>query len=277
MSYGGVGGPRTIPVALAEVIMGELIRRTDVAKGVSTLLLDRADRRNALSIGLLTALCEAIGELEREPVARVVILRGAGPVFSAGLDLAEASDDALVEKSANCVKRALATVQKTPLIVIAAVQGGAFAGGAGLMAACDLAIAAQGAKFGFPEARRGLLPALICEVLRYKVREGDLRDLFLTGEAIGAARAREIGLVQRVVPEGELEAEAERIAREILAGGPETIRATKRLLNGVWGHGGEAAPHNLSQTHLEARRSPEAREGLQAFLDKRPPNWFSPE
>jgi len=249
----------------------------DVARGVSTLLLNRAERRNALSIGLLTELCEAIGQLERESEARVVILRGAGPVFSAGLDLAEASDDALVETSAEWVRRTLEAIQKTPLVVIAAVQGGAFAGGAGLMAACDLAVAAQGAKIGFPEARRGLLPALICEVLRHKVREGDLRDLFLTGEPVSANRAREMGLVQRVVSEGELESEAERIAREILAGGPETIRATKRLLNGVWGHGGEAAPRDLAETHLEARRSPEAREGLKAFLEKRPPNWFLPE
>ena len=161
----------------------------------------------------------------------------------------------------------------SPLVTIAVVQGGAFAGGAGLMAACDIVVAAEDARIGFPEARRGLLPALIGDVLRTRVREGDLRDLLLTGTSIDAQRARQVGLVQHIVPSSRLLDEALRITREVLAGGPETIRATKRLLSALYGRSDETAGQSMSDWHLEARRSEEAREGLRAFLEKREPPW----
>jgi methylglutaconyl-CoA hydratase len=203
----------------------------------------------------------------------VVILCGAGPVFSSGLDLREAADRSLVERSAAAVARALNLLQTTPLIVISAVQGGAFAGGAGLMAACDIVVAASDAKFGFPEVRRGLLPALICDVLVRKVRESDLRELLLTGEPIDAARAHEVGLVQRVVPAERLIDEALGIARSVIAGGPQTVRQTKALLTSIhWRTNGGQRPSPI-ETHLAARHSDEAREGLAAFAEKREPNW----
>ena len=99
--------------------------------------------------------------------------------------------------SAECVARSLALLRSTPLITIAAAHGGAFAGGAGLMAACDIAIGTSDLKIGFPEARRGLLPALVCAVMSPKIREGDLRDLFLVGEPIDAVRAQQIGLLRK--------------------------------------------------------------------------------
>ncbi len=204
---------------------------------------------------------------------RVVILRGAGPVFSAGLDLREAADSSLVERSAAAVSRALDLLRTSPLITIAAVQGGAFAGGAGLMAACDIVIAAADAKIGFPEARRGLLPALICDVLMHKVREGDLRELFLAGEPIDATRAQQVGLVQRVVPAERLLDEALSVARSVVAGGPQTIRQTKALLNAMFQRTDDHAGPDLVETHLAARHSDEAREGLAAFAEKREPNW----
>jgi methylglutaconyl-CoA hydratase len=255
--------------------MSALVQTEPLVPGATLVTLNRADRRNALSIDLLDQLCESIDRLAVQPDQRVAVLRGAGPVFSAGLDLREAMDDALVNRSAVAVDRALQLMRTTPLITIAAVQGGAYAGGAGLMAACDIAIAAENARIGFPEARRGLLPALISEPLRARVREGDLRYLLLTGDLVTASHALQIGLVQRVVPADALLDEARRVAELILEGGPDTIRRTKQLLKSLYaapiGDGHDA----MSQLHLSARRSDEAKEGLAAFTEKRQP-WWSP-
>jgi methylglutaconyl-CoA hydratase len=245
--------------------------------GLVGLVLKRADKRNALCLALLEELCAAVESLAAEEATRVLLLRGEGPVFSAGLDLREAAEESLVERSAAAVERALRLLRDTPLVTIAIVQGGAFAGGAGLMAACDIVIAAEDARIGFPEVRRGLLPALIGDLLRTRIREGDLRELFLTGETIAACRAREIGLVQRVVPASQLMEEALRVARSVLTGGPETVRATKRLLADLYSLGGEAPRRSMGEWHREARRSAEAREGLRAFLENRPPRWVQQE
>ncbi|MFG0262747.1 MAG: enoyl-CoA hydratase/isomerase family protein [Novipirellula sp. JB048] len=250
-----------------------LIRVAPIEPGIVSLTLDRAERRNALNIPLLEQLVDELQSIEGERANRVVILSGAGPVFSAGLDLHEASDLSLIERSAIAVERALHRLQQSPLIVIAAVQGGAYAGGAGLMAACDIVIAADDAQFGFPEARRGLLPALICHVLRHKVAVGDLRDLFLSGEACDAVRARRVGLVQRIVPATQLQSAAIDLARSVILGGPFTIRQTKELINEMFtefGHDGGV--HGVKE-HLAARHSEEAREGLAAFIEKREPQW----
>ncbi len=253
--------------------MSDLCLAETIERGIVSVTLNRPERRNAMSIDLLERLCVEIEKLACDRANRVVILRGAGPVFSAGLDLREAADVSLVERSATSVTRALDLLRTSSLVIIAAVQGGAFAGGAGLLAACDIAIAAEDAKFGFPEARRGLLPALICDVLMNKVREGDLRELFLTGEPVDATRALQVGLVQRVVPLARLPDEALSVARSVVAGGPDTIRKTKSLLNATFKRTSEISSPNLVETHLAARHSDEAREGLAAFAEKREPNW----
>lgn len=253
--------------------MPEVILLDQPEPGVAVLTLNRPDRRNALSIELMDRLIATLEQLAASDDARVAILRGAGPVFCAGLDLREAVDANLAARSAHAVADILRTVMETPLVTIAAVHGGAFAGGGGLMAACDIVVAAEDARIGFPEARRGLLPALITETLRRKLREGDLRDLLLTGEPIDAQRAREIGLVQRLSRPGqELDAAME-IARSILSGGPHTIRDTKRMLNQTETLAGPQLTEALLHWHEAARRSPEAREGLAAFAEKRSPSW----
>jgi len=255
--------------------MPDLILVETLERGIASVTLNRPDRRNALSIDLLEQLCVEIDQLASDRTRRVMILRGAGPVFSAGLDLREAADSSLVERSAASVSRALDLLRTSPLIMIAAVQGGAFAGGAGLMAACDIVIVAADAKIGFPEARRGLLPALISDVLTHKVREGDLRELLLAGEPIDAARAQQVGLVQRVAPAERLLDEALSVARSVVAGGPNTIRQTKALLNAMFQRPGGFQEPDLVATHLAARYSDEAREGLAAFAEKREPKWVS--
>lgn len=241
--------------------------------GISIVTLNRPERRNALSIALMRELCEAIQSLAADPRERVAILRGAGPAFCAGLDLQEAADPQLIDSSADWVKRTLSTIRETSLITIAAAHGGAIAGGAGVMASCDLAVAAKDLKLGFPEVQRGLVPALVSTVLCAKLRDSDVRELFLLGELISAERAREIGLVQRVVPAKQVLNEAQQLAQTILWGGPESVRQTKRLLNL---HANVEADERVEEfivSHLQARRSEEAREGAAAFLEGRLPSW----
>lgn len=244
--------------------------------GIALVTLNRPERRNALSIALMVQLIDHLEELAGDGQTRVVVLKGAGPVFSAGLDLAEAQDHALVRSSAECVAKTLSSLRYTSLVTIAALHGGAYAGGAGVVSACDMAVAASDSQIGFPEARRGLLPALISDYLRTKIREGDLAELFLVGEPISAQRAQAIGLVQRVVAPEELLPEAVRLAQGILAGGPQTIRDTKHLLHHAYGHArlpDEQSNFSIDE-HLKARFSAEATEGLRAFLEKRPPEWM---
>jgi methylglutaconyl-CoA hydratase len=239
----------------------------------AVLTLNRPGRRNALSMGLMEALCEALESLAGQPRRRVAILRGAGLVFCAGLDLDEAADLSTAEESTQRVARTLGAVGASPLITIAAVHGAAYAGGAALMACCDLAVAAKGTQICFPEVRRGLLPALAAAALRSHLCRGDLRELLLLGEPIDAHRALSMGLVRRVVPADRLLAEAQTVAATILQGGPESVRQTKRLLR-------ELDPADFAQLlasatefHHQGRLSDEAREGLAAFHQRRPPQW----
>ncbi|MEQ1828540.1 MAG: enoyl-CoA hydratase/isomerase family protein [Pirellula sp.] len=253
--------------------MSTLIKIETIRRGLSLLVLNRPERRNALCIELLLQTCDTVERIAGDRETRVLIITGAGPVFSAGLDLSEASNPALVQQSAQCVARVLQLMRSTPLVTVAAAHGGAYAGGAGLMAACDIAIGSDDLKIGFPEARRGLLPALITAVLSSKIREGDLRELFLVGNPIDAKRAQQIGLLQRVVPKDQLLSSAIEAAESILAGGPQTIVATKMLLNQAYVPAANVAVPHMLDAHLEARHSHEASEGLAAFLEKRPPNW----
>jgi len=257
--------------------MGNLVKIETLQPGLALVTLNRPERRNALCIELLDELCFQVEAMASAKSARVMILNGAGPIFCSGLDLSEASQPELVHRSATSLAKALQLMRSTGLIAIAAAQGGAYAGGAGLMAACDFAIGASDLKIGFPEARRGLLPALICAVMSPKVREGDLRELFLVGHNIDANRALQIGLLQRVVPLEKLLQNAIEMAEGVLAGGPETIQATKMLLNQAYAPQEPVSISHMIETHLAARNSSEATEGLAAFLQKRPPKWMASE
>jgi methylglutaconyl-CoA hydratase len=255
--------------------MSDQIQFEKIQRGLVGITLNRPERRNALSIELLELLCDTLEALAGDGETRVVILSGSGPVFSSGLDLQQAADSSLVERIAQCMGRALRLMRQTSLVSIAAAHGGAYAGGAGLMAACDIAIGASDLLIAFPEARRGLLPALICSVLCTKLREGDLRELFLVGNTLDAQRALNIGLVQRVVPRETLKSAALEIAKGVLAGGPNAIIETKRLLNQAFSPSPEVSIEHMLDAHLAARNTEEAIEGLAAFHQKRLPKWHA--
>jgi methylglutaconyl-CoA hydratase len=241
---------------------------------VTTVTLNRPEKRNALNLALLARLSDTIAAAEAEPTRRVLVLRGAGPVFCAGLDLAEAAQPEQAHESAQRVADALRRLSGTRLVTIAAVHGAAMAGGAGLMSACDFAVATQETRLGYPEVHRGLVPGLIMTFLRRQLRERDARELLLLGQTIDAPRALAMGLINRVVAdETALNAEVESIALAIARGAPEAVTRTKRLLAQLWPSPVEDDLERALASHIEARNGAEAREGLAAFREKRAPNW----
>lgn len=200
-------------------------------------------------------------------------LRGAGAAFCTGLDLKEAADRTNAHATAEMVANTLITISQTRLITIAAVHGAAVAGGAGIMSACDFVIAAEKTKIGYPEVRRGLVAGLVMTFLRRQIGERHMRELLLSSELIDAARAYEIGLVNRVVSPNELMAEALKVADSVLQGAPNAIAQTKRLIEELWSSSVKEDVDLALKYHLQARESAEAREGIAAFNEKRPPNW----
>ncbi len=152
----------------------------------------------------------------------------------------------------------LLALGETRLVTIATVHRAAVAGGAGIMAACDFVVAAEKTKIGFPEVRRGLVAGIVMTFLRRQLRERDLRELLLASELIDAGRAREIGLVNRVVPASELEAAAQKIAASVLQGAPGAISNSKRLIEELWSTSVKQDIERALRHHLEARESDEA-------------------
>jgi methylglutaconyl-CoA hydratase len=241
---------------------------------LTVLTLNRPERRNALSLQMLTELISAIKMASDQAEERILILRGAGLAFCTGLDLKEASDHQKAHATADLVAQALLTLSQTRLVTIAAVHGAAVAGGAGIMSACDYVVAAAKTKIGYPEVRRGLVAGLVMTFLRRQLRERDIRELLLGSDLIDAERAREIGLVNRVVAtEADAMTEAEAFANRVLQGAPGALQQTKRLIEEFWGRSVKSDIELALQHHMQARTSAEAREGIAAFNEKRSPNW----
>jgi len=240
---------------------------------IRAIVLNRPERRNALTLELLNELNAAIKVASEQPQERVLILRGAGAAFCTGLDLKEAADQTKTHATAAMVAKTLITLSQTRLITIAAVHGAAVAGGAGIMSACDFVIAAEGTKIGYPEVRRGLVAGLVMTFLRRQVGERNMRELLLGSEFIDANRAKEIGLVNRVVAQNDLVDEAQKVADSVLQGAPAALAQTKRLIDELWWRSVKDDVDLALKYHLQARESSEAREGIAAFNEKRKPNW----
>jgi len=240
---------------------------------VTIVTLNRPERRNALTIELLTELTAALESASADPQKRILILRGAGKAFCAGLDLQETTVVEKGHQSAEMVAKTLLAISQTRLITIAQIHGAAVAGGAGLMSACDFVIAAERTKIGYPETRRGLVAGLVLTFLRRQLRERDIRELLFTAELIDAARAKEMGLVNRVFPPNELENETHKLVSAVLQNGPVALARTKRLIEELWSTSVKQDVDRALRYHMEARESAEAKEGIAAFLEKRPPNW----
>jgi len=239
---------------------------------ITLVTLNRPERRNALTLELLTELVGAIKVASDEAHERILILRGAGAAFCTGLDL-KAATPQNAHATAEMVAKALLALSRTRLVTIAAVHGAAVAGGAGIMSACDFVVAAEGTKIGYPEVRRGLVPGLVMTFLRRQIGERNMSELLLGSELIAAERAKEIGLVNRVVSQENLMSEAQKFADSVLQGAPGALAQTKRLIEELWWRSVKEDVDLALKYHMQARESHEAREGIAAFNERRAPNW----
>ena len=260
---------------------GALVKRSDDGP-VSLLTLNRPDRRNALSRALMRELEDELGRAAHEPKVRAVVLTGEGPVFCSGMDLKEAArgrDDAEAEQFAVATLQEYADLLQRlhtlPRPTIAALNGDALAGGAGLMSACDFAIASESARIGYPEVHRGLVPSVVMFDLTRLIGDRRARQLLLAGELIEAATAYQWGLISQVTSPDRCVAEAIRLGKEMVRLGPQAVATIKRQLDEAQGR-----PRSLrgaAAVSAAIRVSEEAQEGIRAFLEKRPPKWAETE
>jgi enoyl-CoA hydratase/carnithine racemase len=245
-------------------------------RGVLRLILNRPQARNALSVALMSAMLEALDRAEREPQVRVVVIAGAGPAFCAGHDLRELRTDQQRESYervfARCSELMLAVV-RLPKPVIAEVHGVATAAGCQLVATCDLAVAAEGARFATPGVNIGLFCSTPMVALTRAVGRKAAMEMLLTGELINAARAREIGLVNRVVPPGGLRDAVDNLAREIAGKSALTVAIGKEAFYRQAELDLAAAYRYTAEVMTTNMLARDAGEGIDAFLARRPPVW----
>jgi methylglutaconyl-CoA hydratase len=248
-------------------------------RGVARVVLNRAARNNAYDGDMIQALLAALETLGKRSGLRAVVIAGAGRHFQAGADLkwidqvrAASRDDNIAVSRATA--QAIWRLNAAPVPTIALVQGACFGGGTGLLAACDVVIAADDAIFSIAEVRWGLTAAIIIPQLNDAIGIRQVRRYALTGERFNAAEARRIGLVHEVVAAAELEAAGARIVDQLLQNGPEAIAQTKALaLESAWAHLGDDALRRLVESHADKRLSAEAAEGLASFAQKRAAVW----
>jgi methylglutaconyl-CoA hydratase len=243
----------------------------------ATITLSRPEKRNAISPQMIDDLLSALDAIETGP-AQIAILTGAGKAFCAGMDL-----EALRAISTQSPEQNLAETRRMaqlfrrlwgfPKVVIAAVNGAAIAGGCGLATLADFTLAVPEATFGYTEVRIGFLPAIVSVFLRRQVGEKIARDLLLTGRLIPAQEAHRLGLVNEVVPAAALEARTLELANTLLANSPSSLVATKKLLRESQEPGIDGEISRAIEANAAIRTTADFREGLAAFLEKRPPKW----
>ena len=249
------------------------------AAGVVWLTLDRPEIHNAFDDRLIADLTGGLEHLGADPGVGVVVLTGAGRSFSAGADLnwmrrTASYGEAENLADARALARLMQTLNELPKPTVARVNGAALGGGTGLVACCDIVIASERATFGTTEVRLGLIPAVIGPYVLAAVGARHARRLMLTGERVSAAAAARVGLVHEVVAAEQLDSAIERVVADLLKGGPAALTAAKRLIGDLAGR--PITPDLIDGTARRIaalRATPEAREGVNAFLEKRAPGW----
>jgi methylglutaconyl-CoA hydratase len=251
--------------------------------GVARVTLNRPELRNAFDDALIKRLRQTFDELAADAAVRVVILAGNGPAFCAGADLnwmkrmaGYGYDENLAD--ARALAEMLAALDRLPKPTIARVHGPVFAGGTGLVAACDIAVGTPEAKFCLSEAKLGLSPATISPYVMRAMGERNARRYFLTAEVFGAEEAYRIGMLSMLVAGSELDATISALSDHLLAGGPEAHAKIKDLIRAVAGRRpDDALVAETAKRIAEIRGTPEGKEGIASFLEKRKPAWCSPK
>ncbi|WP_216870669.1 enoyl-CoA hydratase/isomerase family protein [Modestobacter excelsi] len=242
-----------------------------VERGVATLTLNRPDQHNTLSIGLVNLLGDFLAQCRDDPRVKVVVITHAGRTFCAGADLKRSATDG--EERRHRVVDVISTIMDYPKPTVARIGGSCMAGGIGIAAACDISVAVESAKFGFTEVRIGVAPAIISVVCLEKLSRADALDLFLTGRRIDATRAAAIGLITEATDAEELDGRVDAVLTDLLAGGPSALMAVKELVREVPRRSREDAFEWAADLSARLFSSEEAREGMQAFREKRPAPW----
>ena len=248
--------------------------------GVATLTLNRPEIHNAFNAELVAALRDRFRALAADASVRVVVLTGAGLSFCAGADLRWLQSAVHFSEEENrsdalALTEMLEAIATCPKPVVARVNGAALAGGAGLVAASDIVIAVDSARFAFTEARLGLVPATISPYVVRRIGESHARALFLTAERFETPRALAIGLVHESVSAEQLDAAVRRTVQNLLRGGPAALAETKALIAGIRERRGEDLARYTADLIARLRIGAEGQEGLHAFLEKRPPAWIA--
>ncbi len=251
------------------------------ARGVATVTLNRAELHNAFDDALIADLTAKLVGLDADKAVRVVVLAAAGKSYSAGADLnwmkrmsAYSFEENLVD--ARGLAGLMKTLDRMSKPTIAKVQGAAYGGGVGLVACCDMAIASETASFCLSEVKLGIIPAVISPYVIAAMGERASRRYMLTAERFDALEAHRLGLVHEVVPPGELDAKVEALVGILLANGPDALAACKELIFAVARQPtSEAVIEDTARRIAERRASPEGREGIGAFLEKRKAGWAS--
>lgn len=247
--------------------------------GVETVTINRPEVRNAFNDEVITELTAVFLELAKRDEVRCVVLAGAGAAFCAGADLnwmkriaGYTRDENVADATA--LARMLDLVFRLPKPTIARVQGDVYAGGTGLVAACDMAVSVDTANYCLSEVKLGLIPATISPYVIRAMGTRAAHRYFLTAERFSAAEAHRIGLVHEVVKADELDAKVAEIAKALVQAGPQAVKACKQLLHDVAGHEITAGlVQRTVESIADIRASDEGREGIQSFLGKRKPNW----
>jgi methylglutaconyl-CoA hydratase len=248
-------------------------------RGVATVTLNRPEVNNAYNGELIQGLLAALDALGNAKLLRAVVIKGNGRHFQAGADLKWIDAVRTSSREENirisrATAEAVARLNRISVVTIALVQGGCFGGGTGVVAACDVVVAADNAMFSIAEVRWGLTAAIIVPQLNDAIGVRQMRRYALTGERFSAEEARRIGLVHEMVPLAELAAAGERIVAAVLENGPEAVAQTKALtLRGAFGDSTETECSELIESHAAKRQSAEAAEGLASFAEKRAAKW----
>ena len=252
-----------------------------VTGGIATVTLDRPEVRNAFNGELIARLAQAFGELGAREDVRCIVLAANGAAFCAGADLnwmkrmADYTREENLE-DASKLARMLEVIFHCPKPTIASVQGDVYAGGTGLVAACDIAVSVDTAQYCLSEVKLGLIPATISPYVIRAMGARAAHRWFLTAERFGAAEALRIGFVHEVVKAEALDAKTAEIAQALVSAGPEAVKACKKLLHDVAGHEITAGlVRRTVEGIADIRASDEGREGIQSFLGKRKPNWLT--
>ncbi|MBI5622700.1 MAG: enoyl-CoA hydratase/isomerase family protein [Elusimicrobia bacterium] len=253
--------------------------RLKVSRGaLATVRLNRPEARNAMDAGFFQELAEAFAGLSADPSVRVVVLSAEGKDFCAGADLnwmrsAGQLRGEEARKDAALVAGMCLAVARCRAPVVARVQGGVYGGGLGLVASCDIAIAGLESRWCFSEVRLGVVPAVISPFVLRKIGAGQALRCYLTAEPFTAKEALAMGLVQEAVPEAELDAKVDGVVKRIMANGPGAVAEAKALVRKLAAPELDAELAACIETLVRVRSTPEAQEGLKAFLEKRPASW----